>query len=44
MPVYSSSLRRVLIDAWAGSGWVGLGACLRAEVVYPSKDGDLPGH
>ena len=33
MPVYSPSLRRVIIPAWAGSGWVGLSAWLRADVV-----------
>jgi len=31
-------------SAWAGSGWVGLGAWFRALVVYPSKDGHPPGH
>ena len=51
MLVYSPSLCQVLIQpglpqlmpgthsAWAGSGWVGLGAWFRAEVVYMSKDG-----
>ena len=38
MPVYSPSLRRILIPACGGSGWVGLGAWFRAEVVYSSKD------
>jgi len=28
--------------AGSGSGWVGLGAWFRAEVVYPSKDGHPP--
>jgi len=42
MPDYSPSLRRVLIPAETGSGWVGLGARFHAEVVYPSKDGHPP--
>jgi len=40
MPVYFPGCRQVLIPACteADSGWVGLGAWLRAEVVYSFKD------
>jgi len=43
MPVYPLATPGTH-SAWAGSGWVGLGAWFRAEVVYPSKDGHPPGH
>jgi len=44
MLVYSPSLCRVLIPAWAGSGWVSLGTWFCTEVVYPSIDGHPPRH